>query len=92
MKSRICHLLDYGEYCGKPPFSGDEENKCIGKHAASDGEDGIREEAAAYDGAGDHSKSGSPQPTLSLFWSFPIGRGVRQPWRRRLWEHQRDQL
>ncbi|AKG36353.1 hypothetical protein VK70_18865 [Paenibacillus durus ATCC 35681] len=92
MKSRIRHLLDYGEYCGNPPLSGDEENKCIGKHAVSNEPGSIREEAEAYDSTGDDSESVTPQPTLSLFWSFPQGRGVRQPWRSRLWEHQRDQL
>ncbi|AIQ14477.1 hypothetical protein [Paenibacillus durus] len=94
MKSRIRYLFDYDEYCGKLPFAGDEEKMDNGvvEHAASNGGDSIREETAAYDGNGDHSKSVSPQPTLPLFWSFPRGRGVRQPWRIRLWEHQRDQL
>ncbi|QWU15483.1 hypothetical protein SAMN04487895_11218 [Paenibacillus sophorae] len=100
MKSGIRYLLDYGEYYDILEFAGDEEkmDNGEGKHAASNGQDGIREEGAAYDDSADdgsashNDKSVSQMPTIPLFWSFPRGRGVRQPWRSRLWEHQRDQL
>lgn len=39
----------------------------------------------AYSGMGSKDVSAVPSP---LFWSFPAGRGAKQPWRTRLWEHR----
>ncbi|MBY9077074.1 hypothetical protein KIH86_20325 [Paenibacillus sp. HN-1] len=42
----------------------------------------------AYSGLG---QEGVPAVISPLFWSFPVGRGARQPWRTRLWEHRSSQ-
>ncbi|MDT3427564.1 hypothetical protein J2Z22_003127 [Paenibacillus forsythiae] len=94
MKNRISYLVDYGEYGSESGFAGAEQapDNVKDQAAESNGEGGIREEAASCTGAGDHDQYASQMPAVPLFWSFPRGRGVRQPWRTRLWEHQRDQL
>ncbi|BCG61007.1 hypothetical protein [Paenibacillus sp. URB8-2] len=99
MNSKISHLLDYGDYYDRIEAAlekegtdrerigaQDEEAKTIGRYS-------IREDAAAYYGAEERlAETRHPAGYVPLFWSFPEGRGARQPWRRKLWEHQRDEL
>lgn len=105
MKSRMRYLLDSGYHDNRIEAAGekngpdrqrvgsrDEEAEIIGRCH-------IREDAARYYGAAERlpqemlkNESASPPRAVPLFWSFPKGRGAKQPWRRRLWEHRRDEL
>ncbi|MFD1775198.1 hypothetical protein [Paenibacillus rhizophilus] len=104
MKSRIHYLLDCGDHYNRIEAAGEKErtdSEWIGtqdEEARGMERCRIREEEAAYHCTAERlsgmrkDESGQPARAVPLFWSFPEGRGARQPWRRRLWEHRRDEL
>lgn len=86
MKNDIRYRMDYGQYNSAAGLDNFCSTKC---RFFSDcpGKGGFCSFIEQRELLPEQETQMIPAPqALTLFWSFPTGRGAVQPWRRKLWE------